>query len=664
MLASNTGVLIGQTERIQTEVSAKREHKVGRKIDNQDIRVLLVEDNSGDARLVEDMLFQAGGNRLELTCVDRLEPALERLGQKQFDVILLCLSLSNGQVLNVITKLHAQLPKAPIVILTSLQQETLAREIVRESAQGYLVMEQLNGDLLIRAVCSAIERQGPVTDLKQEIRELQSSQAYFRNIITKNADGMVIVDKNGIIRFANPSAEEIFGRKIDKLIGELFGFPIVAGETTELDIVRRGRQAITVEMRVVEIEWEGQVIYLATLRDVTEHKRLLAELEQTRRQQLEMKGQFISRVSHELRSPLAAIHQFVTILLDRLAGDISSEQREYLEIVLRNVNQLRTMVGDLLEVNRTETGRLVVSPRHVSLAELIMEIVEASKLTLTKAVSLSADIPSDLPPICADPDRVREIMTNLLDNAVKFTPENGAVSVRAEVYNKDSNFLCVAVSDTGCGISCKENERIFEYLYQGERNTEASRKGLGLGLYICKELVRRHGGRIWVESELGHGSTFFFTLPVFSVEQLLSPILTETNLQIGTTAIITVEIFPDEKRGLTEADEAALQDAWNVIHGCILPSKDVLLPMTPYTGVGKVFYVVLHADRRGAEALVLRIREHLERCEALRSSGLQLVISINIPEIPLGESKKPTKESVKKLADQIEELMKATVTKG
>jgi len=259
---------------------------------------------------------------------------------------------------------------------------------------------------------------------------------------------------------------------------------------------------------------------------------------------------------------------------------------------------------------------------------------------------------------------VQEIITNLLDNAIRFTPENGAVSVRAEVYNEDSSFLCVAMSDTGCGISRRENEKIFEYMYQGKsQNEAASRQSLGLGLYICKELVRRHGGRIWVESELGHGSTFFFTLPIFSVEQLLSPILTETNLQISTIALLTIEIFHDKKRGLTEADEVALQEAWNVIRGCILPSEDLLLPIMPYTGAGKVFYLVLHADQRGAKAAVRRIREQLERCEALQRSGLQLEISIDMPEIPLMESKKPTKETVKKLVSQIEQLMKATATR-
>jgi PAS domain S-box-containing protein len=643
-------------------------------MNDKHIKVLLVEDEARDAGLVQDkpahakpvreLLAQARDASFDLECTDP-QLGLERLAHGRVDAVLLDTSLSEDEGHVTFTRLHTQAPDVPIIILTSEEDETLAKKVAQENEQGYLVKEHVNGDILVRSVRNAIERHQLVMALKQQIREeFQANEARFRNIIENDADGIVIVNKDGTIRFINPAAEALFGRRAKELVGELFGFPVVADKTTEINIIHRGLEPAVAEMRVVKTKWEGKVAYLASLHDITNHKRLLAELEQTRRQQLEMKGQFLSRVSHELRSPLTAIHQFVTILLDGLAGDVRPEQREYLEIVLSNVNQLRTMVGDLLEVSHAETGRLVISPRDISLAELITEIVKAFQLTNIKGPSLSADISSDLPRVCADPGRVREIMTTLLNNAIKFTPENGAVSVRAEVYNEDPNFVCVAVSDTGCAISRNESERIFEYLYQGEKNDGASRKGLGLDLYICKELVNRHGGQIWVQSELGHGSTFFFTLPVFSVEQLLGPILTETNLQIGATAIITVEIFPDEKRGLTKDDEAALQDVWNVINGCILPGKDLLLRMTPYTGVGRAFCILVHADRSGAEALVRRIRERLKCSETLQSSGLQLRISVSIPKIPLMENKEPTEETVKKLASQIEEQMKATDMNG
>jgi signal transduction histidine kinase len=475
---------------------------------------------------------------------------LERLVSGGIDLVLLDLGLPDSQGLDTLSKVHAQAPAVPTVVLTGLDDETLALQAVRQGAQDYLVKGDFDSKVLWRVMRYAVERH-----------------------------------------------------------------------------------------------------------------TLMMELEQVRQQQLEMKSQFISWVSHELRSPLAAIHQFATILLDGLAGDISPEQHEYLEVVLRNINQLRVMVNDLLEVKRAETGKLTVKPRYVSLGKLISEIIGTFRMTTTKGILLTTDLPKGLPPICADPDRVREILTNLIDNAIKFTPEKGRVVIGAEVYKRDPNFVCVAVSDTGCGIRPEESERIFEYLYQAESNSTAGRKGLGLGLYICRDLVHRHGGRIWLKSELGRGSKFSFTLPIYSVANLLAPILTETNLRIGGIAILTIKMLPIEERPLTVSDETAFQEAWDVIHGCILPNKDVLLPIMPYTRLGEVFYVVQCADRRGAEALVHRIGDHLERCEALHNALLKWTISISMLEIALAGSDEPSKEVVKKVEDRIEELVKSACSK-
>lgn len=250
--------------------------------------------------------------------------------------------------------------------------------------------------------------------------------------------------------------------------------------------------------------------------EVAQRRLALAELEQTRRQQLELRDQFLSHVSHELRLPLTAIYQFVTILLDELAGDLRAEQREYLEIVLRNANQLRAMIEDLLEVTRVQTGKLSIEAQPTSIGELIDETVRSLRtLAGVKGVVLSADVSAHLPPAYADPQRVRQILRNLVENGIKFTA-HGTVTVRAHLSDAEQQSIHIAVADTGCGISPDECEKIFERLYQGKSTIQVSRKGLGLGLSICKELVSSHGGQIWVESQLGQGSTFFFTLPIFS----------------------------------------------------------------------------------------------------------------------------------------------------
>ena len=396
------------------------------------------------------------------------------------------------------------------------------------------------------------------------------------------------------------------------------------------------------------------------MQDITERRRLMIELIESQQEQMRTKDRFISHVSHEFRSPLASIYQFTTILLDGLAGEIIPEQREYLDIILRNVHQLRSMVDDLLEINRAAAGKLAINPRYVVPAELIKDVVDTFRLFSTKAMWLSADIAGNLPPVLADPARVREVLINLLDNAMKFTPEHGSIIVRAEVYSQDPNFVCVKVSDTGCGISREEIQKIFEYLYQVEKAIDSGRKGLGLGLSICKELISRQGGRIWAESEPGHGTTFFFTIPVFSLSRLLEPIMTDANAAAGGMSVVTVEILPVEKRTLTKNDESALQEAWDAARGCIIPNRDVLLPLMPSAGQGMIFCAAMWAGKSEAESLLRKIEERLGRCQSLGNTGLKPAIFISVLDIPAEMARKPFKQVVKKVVAKVGEQTKVS----
>jgi PAS domain S-box-containing protein len=241
-------------------------------------------------------------------------------------------------------------------------------------------------------------------------------------------------------------------------------------------------------------------------------QRNAEELDRTGREQLEMKDEFISHVSHELRSPLSAVHQFTTILLDGLAGELNSEQREYLEITLRNSLQLRDMIGDLLEVTRAQSGKLTIEPQPTSLCDLFDPMIKTyERRAAEKGITFRITCPSELPLVQADPNRIGQVFSNLLDNALKFT-SSGAISVSGH-SDEDGEFVRIAVADTGCGISADSVSRIFDRLYQSPNTLESSRKGLGLGLHICRHLVELHGGRIWVESKEGEGATVFFTVP-------------------------------------------------------------------------------------------------------------------------------------------------------
>ena len=184
-------------------------------------------------------------------------------------------------------------------------------------------------------------------------------------------------------------------------------------------------------------------------------------------------------------------------------------------MVLRNVNDLRAMLESLLEATRVDRPSLAIQPTRVSIAGLISEVTGALELNArTKNVRLCREVPADLPPVRADGSRVGQILANLIGNAIKFTPAGGTVTVRAQVAADGLRAVCVAVADTGSGIPPDETGKIFEYLYQGTNVQTQSRKGFGIGLHICKDLVLRQGGEIWVESEPGKGSTFYFSLPV------------------------------------------------------------------------------------------------------------------------------------------------------
>jgi signal transduction histidine kinase len=243
-----------------------------------------------------------------------------------------------------------------------------------------------------------------------------------------------------------------------------------------------------------------------------------AKLDRATKEQLIVKDQLLSHVSHELRTPLTSVHQFITILRDGVAGEIGKEQKDYLEIALKNVNQLNKMIDDLLEGTRIDSGKLHFKPEPLRFAVLLDDLIHTQhSLASEKEISLTTAVAPNLPTIYADPDRVRQVLLNLLDNAIKFTPEGGAVSVRAGVYEQDPAFVCISVSDTGPGIHPDVQERLFQRLYQVEDVHIASRKGLGLGLYICREIISRHKGKIWVVSRPGSGSTFYFTLPAYSL---------------------------------------------------------------------------------------------------------------------------------------------------
>jgi signal transduction histidine kinase len=397
------------------------------------------------------------------------------------------------------------------------------------------------------------------------------------------------------------------------------------------------------------------------LRHAIERHRMQTETDLIRTHQMQFKDEFLSHVSHELRSPLSAIRQFVTILLDRLAGELGLQQHEYLEIVLRNVKQLQSMINDLLEVTRVQAGKLIIELQCTSVSDAIDYAFNTLQGAATaKGITLSSDMEGRLPSVCADPTRIRQILIILVDNAIKFTPANGAVKIQARRLETNPNHLILEVSDSGCGISQDKIERIFERLFQASDPALAGRKGLGLGLYICKELVTRQGGQIWANSTPGQGAVFSVTLPIFSLPNLIAPALRKDRRPEGPITLVVTEIGSHTGWLSEEVRAEQSQGVRNLLQKCLHSNLDVLLPKMGFAGAVELFFMVAITDKIGGEAISKRISEEL--AEHIEQGGLVLSTSYRPLEPFRRNASESTGDFLERVASKIQGLMNEEIS--
>ena len=243
-----------------------------------------------------------------------------------------------------------------------------------------------------------------------------------------------------------------------------------------------------------------------------ENKQLLMELTAANEKLKELdkrKSDFVANVSHEFLNPLTVIKEALSIIIDGLAGDIDAKQKDFLSMAKGNIERLIRLVTDLLDISKIEAGKMEMRRENFDIAVLVNEIlVNYEKELAKKDISLKKDIRADIGAIWADRDKITEVVINLLNNAIKYTPAGGEVGIK--LIGKEENELYFEISDTGPGIPEEYKEKIFDKF---ERILSEKQEGTGLGLPIAKDIVELHKGRIWVESEPGHGSRFIFTIP-------------------------------------------------------------------------------------------------------------------------------------------------------
>jgi signal transduction histidine kinase len=421
-------------------------------------------------------------------------------------------------------------------------------------------------------------------------------------------------------------------------------------EALAIKAVHQGVQDYLIKGNISSRQLERAIRY------AVERQGLLRALDMAQKQQLEFKNQFLSHVSHELRTPLTCIHQYVTLILDGLAGPVVPEQSDHLKTVLRSVNQLHAMIRDLLEATRAESGKMRVEPRCISLRELLQQAVTMLRPTADgKKIGLEVGLDQRLPLVHADPSRVLEVLINLLDNAIKFTPQDGSVVVKACLVEADPGYVFISVSDSGRGIGPEAKAQIFERLYQDPDAIDNSRSGLGLGLFICREIVRLHQGRIWVSSEPGQGSTFTFTLPIYSLAKLLAPVVTHDDRLRPAFVLVRIELAP-----LSSLPRGNWKDTWRqcleILRHCVYLDKDLVLPPMGTSATSETLFVVASTDLQGSGAMTMRIREQLERLGNLKGKCMLTVTAVLI-ELPPHNSDADLEQQVQNVADRVTQMI-------
>jgi two-component system phosphate regulon sensor histidine kinase PhoR len=339
--------------------------------------------------------------------------------------------------------------------------------------------------------------------------------------------GLVMVNKNGRITQMNQSARDIFGISADDLLGGKT-FDQVIQDDKVCDILRQALEEETgvaeevtladrenpeqqhifqVQSALVRNEVGDTIGTAAIFNDITEIRNVD-----------KMKTAFVSTVSHELRTPLTSIKGFISTLIQDTEGFYDNATRhEFYTIIDTECDRLTRLITDLLNVSRIESGKsLQLNLKDVNLPELAEKVVRAQKSYTTKH-TLHVDLAPSIPIIEADEDKIDQILTNLVNNAIKYSPKGGAVTVHGKMMS--SELVQMAVSDQGMGIPKEQIGKMFQRFHRVDNRDTREIGGTGIGLFLVKNLIETHHGKIWIESEVGKGTTFFFTLPVKQPEE-------------------------------------------------------------------------------------------------------------------------------------------------
>jgi len=540
------------------------------------IRVLLVEDNPGDARLFTELLRDAGASNLKMIQVDRLAAAIDHLDNGPFDVMLLDLSLPDADGLDTLVRAHAHAPKIPIVVLTGHDDEALAVRAVRAGAQDYLVKGRVDGELLVRSIRYASER-------GRSLEALERREEHYRSLIENSLDLISILNLDGTIRYASPSHERLLGYTACELVGRnvlSFVHPEDANRV-QLALVN-GNNGRAVECRVYHRDGSLRVLesfsrnlshvagvngVVVNSRDITERKRLEEQLHHSQR--LEAVGRLAGGVAHDFNNLLMVITGYSHMLLDAMHP--SDPARLDLEQVVKASERAADLTRQLLAFSRRQGVRASL----VDLNALVREMDRMLRRVLGEDIELCVNLTPQLKSVCADPGQIEQVILNMVVNARDAMPGGGKLTLETRNAGTTAReCVTLTVRDTGVGMDAPVLSRIFEPFFTTKEH------GTGLGLATSYGIIKENGGDLRVESAPGQGTTFRIELPVApqSADQLETAATAKA--ANGTETILLVE----DQDGVRRVVETMLKrHGYHVLSSA--SSKDALAAADQHSGV-------------------------------------------------------------------------------
>jgi PAS domain S-box-containing protein len=484
----------------------------------QQIHALVVEDDPDDILLLKDALSEVSMGRIKLDCVDRLSRALIQLGGQNYDVMLLDLNLPDSRGLDTLNTAIRSFPRLPVVVLSGLADDAITVEAVRRGAQDYLVKGDVSGPLVMRVIRYAIER-------KQVEAVLRASETRYRTLVETSPNGIILADLEGKLLLCNQQAVKLHGYSTPESMQGMDVFKLIVPSDRRLAALNT--QKTINEGRVINAEYTllrrdgsnfpGEIStalvknnagvptgFISMTRDITERKKAI----NAEKQLVKVEQEFIASISHELRSPLMSLMEYLDLVRSRPVND-AVVQEEFLVQASQDAKRLMDTVNELNDFSMLEGDGLQLTYEQVDIIQLVCNVLSSLKdLATHKRVSLIAAPMKPVLLVEVDAPRVRRVMCKLVERAIRSSDKGKKVLVTC---NPQNDRLVLNVIDEGLGIPTDDCERIFDKYFQANESTN---HGMGLGLYVSRKIAEAHGGSLSVSSQQEAGATFTFNIPM------------------------------------------------------------------------------------------------------------------------------------------------------